>query len=316
MMMEKHKKIAFIISIVLFVLFLPFTVLGIVYHIKNGDSSNPEHIFHYNDKLYFYDNTNSLIGTYDCNYENCGYGEEIIEDETYGINYFKMAGIETKALINNRFAIISDYFTENDGVIIYDIVNQTKSDVYAGYKIYTAGIADNYVIVKTKDNMYGVVQLNDEIKTVIEPTYEFIGLQNARNAEQNKIASDLFIVKKDNTWSLIDAELNKKTADIASPIVAFNDNLIVVQTQSNTYSLKSYEGTTKLSNEYKRIKLLGNYIEITDQSNNYSILNKDNFTRVSQLYQVTDESVITTRLTESSIEVVIDDEVKESIAIS
>ncbi|MBE6161642.1 MAG: hypothetical protein E7158_05455 [Firmicutes bacterium] len=314
--MEKHKKIAFIISVVLFVLFLPFTVLGIVYHVKNGDSKNPNHEFHYNDKLYFYNNANSLIGTYDCNYENCGYGEEIIEDETYGINYFKMVGLETKALINNRFAIISDYYAEKDGVIIYDIINKTKSDTYAGYKIYTVGIANNYVIVKTKDEKYGVLQLNDSIQTVIEPTYEFIGLQNAKDVEQNKIASDLFIVKKENTWNLIDSELNKKTSDFVYPITAFNDNSIIVQNQTGTYSLKNYDGTSKLSSEYKKIKFLGNYIEVVDQSNNYSILNKDNFTRVSQIYQITDESVIATRINETSLEIVIDNEVKETIDIS
>ena len=52
--MNKYKKGALVISIILLVITLPLTVIGIIYNkeIKNVD--NPSKLFHYDNKLYFY----------------------------------------------------------------------------------------------------------------------------------------------------------------------------------------------------------------------------------------------------------------------
>ena len=101
--MNKYKKGALIISIILLVITLPLTVMGIIYNkeIKNVD--NPSKLFHYDNKLYFYNEVGDLIGNYECNFKNCSYAKQTIDDEEYNINYYKSDISDTK-LINNRYA--------------------------------------------------------------------------------------------------------------------------------------------------------------------------------------------------------------------
>lgn len=312
--MAKHKKISFIISVVMLAIFLPLTIIGIIYHKIYNTEKNPNHEFHYNNKLYFYDSMNNLIGTYDCNYENCGYAEELIEDDEYKINYFKMFGIEKKAIVNDRYAIIADYKDTEDEIIIYDIVNNNKLKTYTGYKIYGVGIANNYVVLINEDNMYGVMKFDERPEQILPFEYEFIGLQNEIDQEQRKIASNNFIVKKDGTWGISDENGSILTSSLLSPIVALNDSSFIMNTDDN-YSIYNYDGSIKLNGVFKSLNYLSNYLEIRDLNNKYYILNIDSLESVSQTYEITDESLITSRINGDKLEVVIDGEIKETIDI-
>ena len=309
---NKYKKGAFIITLILFVISLPFTVMGIIYHRQQTGSDNVEKKFHYNNKLYFYDTSKNLIGTYACKYSNCGYADEVIADNEYGINYFKLTLLSDK-IIDKRYAILSDYKDTQEEIIIYDIKNSKELGRYKEYKIYNVGIENNYIIVKDNKDLYGVIQItNNSIKEVIPFEYEFIGLPN--KIEKSKISSENFIVLQNNLWSLIN-ETSKLTVEYNNPIVDYDDSTVITKSASN-YSLLSYNGNSKLSGEYKRLNYVGNCLEVMDFMNNYYLLNKSTLTKVSNNYTVNDNSVIGTKADNNgNIQIIIDNETKETVEI-
>lgn len=311
-MIAKHKKISFIISIILFVLFFPLTIIGMISHFSNA---NPNHEFHYKDKLYFYDKSSNLIGTYDCNYENCGYAKETIEDEEYGIDYFKL-GLEPTALIDDKYAIIGDYAVNQDEVIIYDIVNKSKIGTYPEYKIYNVGLTDNNVIVKNKEGKYGVIKLNESILPVLPFEYDFIGIPKIVDSSKNKIIANSFIVKKDDHYSIVGSDGTMLSSQLNIPITSFNTSTMVLKNENGTYGLYNYDGTVNLPGEYKYIGYISEYIEVKDNNGNYFILSSDGINRVSQVYQITDESNISSKINGTNLEIIIDGEMKETIEIS
>ena len=309
---NKYKKGAFIISIVLFVISLPFTVMGIIFHRDLVGANNKNHEFHYKDRLYFYDKSGKLINMYNCKYSNCGYAKETIEDDNYAINYFKLA-MDTDKKINDRYALIADYSDTQKEVIIYDIKNNKELGKYAGYKIYNVGIDKNYIIVKSSSNLYGVIEIKDGvIQAVIPFEYKFIGLTSKNT--NSKISSDKFVVLKDNTWSIITKD-STLASNITSPIVDYNDSSLIVKNQSDKYSLLSLAGTPKLTGEYKKMSYISKYLEVVDTNNNYYILDSSTLVRVSNSYTVTDESVISSKITTDGINIVIDNETKEIVEI-
>ena len=314
----KHKKVAFIISIVLLVCSLPFTVLGIIYHREKIGADNKGKEFHYNNKLYFYkageDGEKKLLGMYQCSYSNCGYAKENINDSEYGYQQTKVS-LAVDKIIDDRFVIISDSPKEQTEIKIYDIVKNKELGKFAEYKIYNFGIVMNYIIVKSFNGLYGVVQIkNGSLVKVLPFEYEFIGLRNKRI--NNKIVADNFIVFKDNLWSIVDKTGIKKTIDFANPIVNFDGTSVITQTLSGRYSLNKYDGTTKVNGEFKKISYISSGIEVIDIANNYYIMNKDTGKKVSANYEITDSTVIGSRAVgQNKVQVIIDGKTKETVEI-
>lgn len=312
--MNKYKKGALIISIILLIITLPLTVIGIIYNkeIKNVD--NPSKLFHYNNKLYFYSELGDLIGTYECNFKNCSYAKQTIDDEEYGINYYK-SDIDDTKLINNRYAFISD-FKEDTGLInLYDLKDNKSVAMYKSIKNYGVDINNNYYIVAGVTGKYGVIEItNNEVKTRLPFTYDFIGLQDDLDLETNKISSDTFIVKKDNTWYLTDINESIFTEKMINPIVAFDTKTFI--TKNDNYNFYNYNGTFRLNNSYKYLNYISKYIEVEDINNNYYIIDSNTLNVVSNLYSVTDDSVIETTVNDDNkLEIKIDNEVKQTIDI-
>ena len=322
--MKEHKKVAFIITIVLLAIFLPFTVLSIIFHKKYVDG-NPNHDFHYNNKLWFYDESGNLVGTYDCNSESCGYAQETIRDPLYGINYFKAATTEPVAFINNRFAVISDSQNASTDIFVYDVVNGTKTDTFLGYKMYFVGIQDDYLITINNEGKYGVVKLGDVIKPVIEYQYDFIALQNERANGSKKIKSDKFIAQMDGVWKLIDTSNNTVTSSFSSPIVSYDDrNIVVKSTEAETdeyysgeeeYRLYSYDGAQLLPGGNRLLRITDGYIEVVDENNLYYIISANTYERVSNSFYFDNISTLFIDVKDTTIDVYTDGKVAQTIDI-
>lgn len=308
-MNNKYKKGALIITIVLLVIVLPLTITGIIFNVKNNNIENPNKEFYYDNKLYFYSNTGDLVGKYDCMYKNCNYAKLSNADDSYGINYYK-SSIDTVSLIDNQYAFIADYKDTQNSVILYDVKNNSLYASFKSVKNYGIGIDNNYYIVESLTGTYGVIKIsNSKVENVIPFTYEYIALQDDIDLEQNKIATDGFIVKKENKWYLIDQNEAEFTAKMDYPIVAFDASTMIVKNE--TYNLYTYEGNLKLNGNYKYLNFISNCIEVRDVNDNYYILNS-NLNLISSLYKVVDESIIETKINDDGkIEIIIDNESKE-----
>lgn len=312
--MNKYKKGALVISIILLVITLPLTVMGIIYNkeIKNVD--NPSKLFHYKNKLYFYNEMGDLIGNYECNFKNCSYAKQTIDDEDYSINYYKSDISDTK-LISNRYAFIADYKDNVSLINLYDVKDNKSVAMYKSVKNYGVGINNNYYIVAGVTGKYGVIEIsNSEVKTILPFTYDFIGLQNDVDLETNKISSDTFIVKKDNTWFLTDVNEAIFTEKMLNPIVDFDTKTFI--TKNDNYNLYNYNGTFRLNGSYKYLNYISKYIEVKDINNNYYILDGNTLSIVSNTFTTNDESVIETTVnSDNKLEIKIDNEVKQTIDI-
>ena len=312
--MNKYKKGALVISIILLVITLPLTVIGIIYNKEINNVDNPSKLFHYNNKLYFYNEMGDLIGNYECNFKNCSYAKQTIDDEDYSINYYKSDISDTK-LISNRYAFIADYKDNVSLINLYDIKDNKSVAMYKSVKNYGVGINNNYYIVAGVTGKYGVIEIsNSEVKTILPFTYDFIGLQNDVDLETNKISSDTFIVKKDNTWFLTDVNEAIFTEKMLNPIVAFDTKTFI--TKNDNYNLYNYNGTFRLNGSYKYLNYISKYIEVKDINNNYYILDGNTLSIVSNTFTTNDESVIETTVnSDNKLEIKIDNEVKQTIDI-
>ena len=311
---NKYKKGAFIISIVLFVASLPFTIMGIIFHREQTGASNSDKVFHYKDKLYFYDTSKELLGTYQCTYSNCGYAQETNEDESYGIASLKV-NIETDKVIDGKYAILSDYDSTQSQIVIYDIKNNKELGKYLAYKFYSVGISNNYIIVRSlSGGYYGVIQINNgKIETVIPFEYDYIALPN--KVASSKVSGEKFIVLKDGLWSVIDKD-SKLTNDFTNVITNFDDSTVITKNDNSEYVLASYTGMPKLNGTYKKLNYISNAIEVIDSMNNYYLVNKNTFIKVSNVYQINDDSSISTQSDGTgTIRITIDGESKETVEI-
>jgi len=313
-MKNKYKKGAFIITLVLLLITLPLTIVGIIFK-NNGSAENPNKDFYFDNNLYFYNSNEELLAKYECMFKNCGYAKEMNLDNDYDINYYKSEDKTVDGIIDNKYAFISDYKDKQNSVILYDL---EKQDIYANYKSvknYGIGIVNNYYIVQSLTGTYGVIKIEDgKVENVLPFVYEYIALQNDLDLEQNKVLADTFIVKKDNKWNLVDENEAEFINGSENPIVAFDTSSYIIKNE--TYSIYKYDGTFKMSGNYKYLNYISKFIEVKDTNNNYYILNKYNMNLVSKLYQINDNSIINTKINDNKLEVIIDNESKEIIEIS
>ena len=346
--MQENKKAAFIITIVLLAIFFPFMIISIVFHVKYI-KGNPNHEFHYRNKLWFYDESGSLVGTYDCNYENCGYAQETLLDSTYGINYYKSQQTTPNAFISNRYAIITDTASNTNEPIIYDVVNQQKAGPFGGYKMYFIGLESDYIIIIDSKGKYGVMQMtSDQMLQKIPSEYDYIALQNKKDKTNKRVSIDKFITEKDGKWQLIDATNNVLSASYIHPIVEFDDNNIItkstpfVQNEENidtnsdsqtnefeegdysfdyssseeVYRLYSYSGSQLLPGDYRLLEFItDNYIGVYTQESQYYIMDARTHSPVTVAYQVDDITKVTPQVTDTDISLIIDGATRETVEI-
>ncbi len=313
-MNNKYKKGTFGIILVLLIIIVPLTGLGIYYHIKGGSGlDNPNKLFHLNNKLYFYNNKEELIGTYDCLNSNCDYASNSSEDSNYGINSYQSTA--KTSLINNEYAFIIDGKEDSALINLYNVKDNTLLGTYKTVNNYGVGIENDYYIVQSINGTYGVISIIDnQVTPVIPFKYDYIALQKDIDIATNKIISDSFIVKSAENWFLIDKNEAEFTSHFKYPIIAFDANTVIMK--NNTYNIYKYDGTSKLIETFKYLNYVSHYLEVEDLSNNYYLYDLNTNTIASQKYKIDEVSNFKAELNDNKIELKINNELKESVDIS
>lgn len=314
-MINKYKKGAFIITLLLFLVALPLTIVGFYFHFQTPEEENKNHEFHYNNKLYFYDANENLIGKYACMYKNCDFATQTVTDSEYKIKYYEDYEEKTE-LIDNQYAFIADFKEEQTMVNLYDIKNDTTLANYKSVKNYGIGIKGDYYIVENLNGMYGVIKIeNNEVIPVLSFIYEFIGLQNKMDIDENKLSVDTFIVKKEDSWFLVNEEEEELTPKLANPILCFDEETFI--SKKEYYNLYNYNGTLKLTANYNYLNYISDFLEVKDVTNHYYIMDANTSNIMSNIYAEEENNKIEAVLNENNeIEILVNDEVKETIEIS
>ena len=79
----KANKYSLVIIILLLVITLPLTVMGYIYKQNHKVDENKNHEMYYKGKIWFYNNSGELLGTYECKTEVCELAKSTIDDEEY-----------------------------------------------------------------------------------------------------------------------------------------------------------------------------------------------------------------------------------------
>lgn len=279
---------------------------------------NPEHLFFYNGKLYFYNEEDILLGTYTCKNPDgyCGYASASVQG-TYALDEYKETSETELGIISNRFVFLKDTKTDeltSSNAILYDLETKMIMNTYKEIKNYGIGINDNYYILKNANDLYGVVAFHDGVNLKLPFQYEYIGLANHKDTETEKIDATAFAVLLNGHWQLIDSNQAQFTSELPDAIVAYNGEYIVLTDTSKMYMM-NYDQDILLDN-YKYINFYNKYLTIIDMNNQFYLYNFREGMKVSNSYNVNSIEDVTLSTIENKIVLTIQGEEKETIAIS
>ena len=234
----KNNKVVLPVIIILLLIFLPLTVIGSYKNLSKGTAlENPGEEHKYNNKLFYYDKTGKLLGTYECTSSDCDDAQTEIDDETN--DFYKDGDKNDIGVFNTDNVFIKD----GDKIYLYSLGTKIKLLTVNMLKNYNTDIDGNYLIVKNEENLYGLFDLNAG-NFKIKPSYDYMALAN--KIKDDKLASDKIIVKKLNGYFLIDSEDNSLTDTFGVPIYDYNDKYIISK-NSDIYTFYKYTGENVLS---------------------------------------------------------------------
>lgn len=239
----KNKKIVLGAIIFLLIIFVPLTIMGyFVKDKKNPLEENPNHEFYFENKLWFYDNNDKLISSYECQTNKCDLATLSIDDEEYGLNYYK-EGTLKKVGNNNSYTFIGD------GALnyLYDIKNGRALQKYLQIKNYNTKIKNDVYIIQNEKKLWGAISIEENLRALVPFDYEFLGIIN--NISNGELQLNYFVALKNGEWFLVDKENTKVSSELDSPIVDYNEEYIITK-KDNRVKVYSYVGNEFLDTFY------------------------------------------------------------------
>lgn len=323
------KKGEYIAILILLAICAAGTLLGIAGKVlypddkdKQGIVENPNKEFLYNNKLYFY-SYGELLGSYQCssNYLYCGWAYEMVDDNLYNLEYYEDGSVDQIPLIAERFAFISDNKTgdeyyRQDGVILYDVVNGRQVFTYQAVKNYTVGIENDLYIVKN-NNKWGLIRLtNSAAANILEPSYDYIGLQDVRQTGSDLLVSDELVAMNSGTWSIIDSSGARLSTTFNNAIVAYDGQNVILVNGAGKHILYAYQGAQLLNgNVYNKIVFAGKYVGVFDTSNNFYLVTPTTGIEASQRHTYSNVNEIELEFSDNTLLIKKNGQVAETINI-
>lgn len=314
---NEHKKGVLITIIVGLLIFFPLTVSSIVLkNMKIEDkrkmASNPNHEFFFDGSLYFYDELGELLGTYACTTTDCNYAKNKITDEKYSIDYYKEGG-EFIPVINQNYVFLTDV---DNHPFLYDLSSGKSVTSYVSVKDYGIGLENNCFIVENDQGLFGILSLENGPELKVPFNFDFIGVVNFINEEENKLMSDFFVGKKDNDWYLIDQNGATLTGVITREIVTYNGKNIIVE-DLNGFYLVDYQDVEILENgPFEHLSFTGKYLNILSTENEFYVYDLTKKEPISKTHQVKPTDKISSKInTNGKLEIILNEKVIETVAI-
>ena len=268
--MPKHKKISFIIIVVLLVILIPLTILGFIGRKVNARLlDNPNHDLYYKGHIWFYDNDGNFKSKYECINEKCEISKTIINDDEYDINYYKDGKSRDTKIISDKYVFITD----GEEIELFDISIGNVITKYKSIKNYYTNLNDTYII-QNANNKWGVLNFVGTLKSILPFEYDFIGLIDEAVAEVNL---DKFIVEKDNKWQIINNQKSHVSGSFDEIITYYNDQYIFLKNDNNIFKIIDYQDNEYLK-DYVITKyyIVDKYTAIISNNNLYIFENLNN----------------------------------------
>ncbi len=319
-MNPKVQKGALFLILFLLVIFVPLAGFGVFLKLTGSDRSNTldnvNHEFYFDNKLWFYQDDGTLLGTYECKTSKCGYAMNVVTDGEYGVNSIEVEENEPIKIINNRFALLTDTLDETTTeAFIYDLVNgiSYQQASYFSAKDYGVGIGGNLLIVENASHQFGVIRLNDIIAPVLPIQYSFIGLTDQKD-ETGKLLADYLIVANENSWRLIDQNGAMLTSEIFEPIVDYTGTYLITRNEEGYYHLVDYNNNALLEEDFSNLSFTDKYVNCFTTTNEFYVYDVASQEIVSQIYPIDDrDEVLSVIDTNNNVVISINNRVVETI---
>lgn len=163
--------------------------------------------------------------------------------------------------------VTSNFLVKKDGKL--GLVNEKGQTIinteYKNILTLKEGYKSEYVIVNA-ENKYGVISTSGTI--LIDPTYEGIKYLGSSN---------LFAVKQDDTWKLMDTEEKKIVIDggYKDIVEAKSENIVVVNNDGK-YGVVSKTNEEKIKPQYEDLKYAFSIYYIAKKDGKYGVINLEN----------------------------------------
>ena len=305
----ENKKNVFITIVILLCIFVPLTIIGIFNKTNISPiEKNPNHETYYDGYIWFYDSNNKFLNKYECVTEICKYSTPTINDDKYGINYYKDGRLTNISIINDKYTFITD----GVGIHLIDVVSGNTLQTYNEIKTYNTKLENDYYIIKDKHNLWGVIKVSDELKGILPFEYSFIGLVN--RTKDDVLKTDKFVVMKDNKWKLVGVDNTEISKEIERVITNYTDKYLISETNEDV-KFYSYEGFEQLKSlTIKKHILIDEYIAvITDK---YLLIYDDlSGNYLKSIILNNSESKIEVEKVENKLQIKIDDKITETIEL-
>lgn len=290
--MKKQDKGVLATIIILLVIMVPITTYSVYLKFNykapevldkpaiTAPTGNEKYV---DGKLYFYDKNNKAIGTYTCKSEDCSYSTSTIDDNNYSIEYLKNEEQDID-IINNRYAFIED----DASTLLYDISEQKVLETYRAVKNYNNMLAQGIMIVQNLEEKWGVIKLDESLQAIIPLSYDYIGVVNTINPQDNKLDSILFVVKSGDQWAILDDEAVTMSNYLSYEITNYNDMLISVKNTDGVYYLYDFNGKRAISVDgFNYISFMADYAIIVDLEDKLYLYDSKTQTKLGPDIQLT-----------------------------
>lgn len=322
-MNPKIRKGTLIMLVVLLVIFLPLTVAGFYFHFagtpEDVTKDNPNHDFHYDNKLWFYDADDNLIGTYECVTSNCDYATSYINDGEYSIDSYVPSegedGLLMDSVINNQFVFLTDFESADYEAFLYDIKNGVsyKTVTYTSVKDYGVGIAGNLFIVENSNHKYGVLQIGEMAQLVVPFEYDFIGLVNATD-ENGQILGDYFVAQQSGSWFILGSGGAVVSTASTEGIVTYNGTYIITKDTTDHYHLVNYQNERVLTDDFRALSFTDRYLNCVTVNGDFYVYDLVSNAPISSSYTLLPTDIYRSLMNENGdLEIYINDRLEETI---
>lgn len=279
--LSKIKKTITILATILVLLLIIIGILFLTKKDNNKDKSNTPDVIvksdyyrYENGTLVFLGAEDKELGKYKCKNKDekkCYIAFQSNEDEFSGDIYLDDKGnkidIRAKIINDNYVFIVDNKKGSNDDIILYSIKSKSNIDEYTLVK--ETGVNKSYVVLKDKDDKYGVLDLTESTpKVLINFVYDYAGMIN------NEMSNKYLVLKKNSKYYVADYTEKLLSGGFSDKIVDYNDDFIVTKNQENKYKVYDYEDNDLQSKSYLFVKLINSYYAVL-QDNGLLVFDKE-----------------------------------------
>lgn len=251
----KKNKVVLPLIIILLLCFLPCSVYGIYQNIMDSkEQGNPNHLHKLDNKLYYYDEKDNLIGTYSCRNSICDTAVSSPSDSDFPT----YEGENVEVNVFNDYIFIQD----GDYVVLHNLKNNMTIATFKSIKNYGTTFDNNSIIVENLEGLYGLFNMNS-ISFVVPQEYEKMDIMDTFDGKY--LVASTLVVKNGNGYFLINDKGEELTKANENPIY-FYDQKYVYHKSNQNYLIFDYKGNGILSN----INIISH-----DKLNGYNIIRSD-----------------------------------------